>query len=172
MFVDGRISPGIDRGFFQVLARLLDVAQLEIRPTQTVEEVPLNRINGDRLLDQFQSLLIANATLDQEITEVVKRGRIVRLAFEQVAQRLFRNLVLAGSIQNRAELDQRLGVIRNEFERFARRLFSRFHLTRLQLYAAQDEVNARVIGASVSGAFDHRKKQIAAVAEPFQFTED
>src|SRR5262245_7117641 len=42
VFVDGRIPSGIDRGFFQILARLLDVAQLEMDPAQTVEEVPLD----------------------------------------------------------------------------------------------------------------------------------
>ena len=43
VFVDGRIPSGINRGFFQILARLLDVAQLEMSPAEAVEEAPLCR---------------------------------------------------------------------------------------------------------------------------------
>src|SRR5262244_918082 len=57
VFVDGRIPSGINRGFFQILARLLDVAQLEMSPAEAVEEAPLCRVDRDRLLNQPQGLL-------------------------------------------------------------------------------------------------------------------
>src|SRR5262245_24616619 len=85
MFVDGRIPFGINRGFFQILARLLDVAQLEMSPAETVEEAPLCRVDRDRLLDQLQGLLVADAAFDHEISEVVERGGVVRFAFEKFA---------------------------------------------------------------------------------------
>src|SRR5262245_41907006 len=47
VFVDGRIPSGINGGFFQVLARLLDVAQLEMSPAEAVEEAPLCRVDRD-----------------------------------------------------------------------------------------------------------------------------
>src|SRR4030095_7772918 len=59
VFVDGRIPSGINRVFFQILARLLDVAQLEMSPAEAVEEVPLCRVDRDRLLDQLQGLFAA-----------------------------------------------------------------------------------------------------------------
>src|SRR5262245_59809744 len=85
MFVDGRIPFGINRGFFQIFARFLDVAQLEMSPAETVEEARLCRVDRDRLLDQLQGLLVADAAFDHEISEVVERGGVVRFAFEKFA---------------------------------------------------------------------------------------
>src|SRR5262249_56900069 len=78
VFVDGRIPSGINRGFFQILARLLDVAQLEMSPAEAVEEASLCRVDRDRLLDQLQGLLVADPAFDHEIAEVVERCGVVR----------------------------------------------------------------------------------------------
>src|SRR5215468_4633357 len=172
VFVDGRIPSGINRGFFQILARLLDVAQLEMSPAEAVEEAPLCRVDRDRLLDQLQGLLVADAAFNHEIAEVVERRGVVRFAFEQFAERLLRVLVLAGPIHDRAELDQRLRVIRAEFERLAGRLFRLVQLTRLHLHACEDDVNAGVLGRAFRAAPDHRTQQVGALFEELRLPQD
>src|SRR6185437_13373055 len=86
MIVDRRVFRNhLDRTL-QLLDRLAVIAETEIRPPETVDDVAVRRPQRDRAFDHLQPLVKMRSLIDPGIAEIVEHERLLRLERQRLTK--------------------------------------------------------------------------------------